>query len=133
MHAGGTVRGELGGVFAETVFVAGGNAAAICGGQVGGVSERQICVAYPKNNVGLVVAVTGAGVEAIRGARQAREQAADQVIASGWEIELLERVYVLAAHARSKNLHCSGTTRCTTRRWTAGPQKSWQLLTHSLG
>jgi hypothetical protein len=47
----------------------------------------------------------GREVEAIRQElRQAREHAADLSVASGWEIELLERVYVLAAQRQIEEL-----------------------------
>ena len=52
--------------------------------------------------------------------RQAREQAADLAVAGGWEIELLERVYVLVAQRQIEELALFRTTRCTTRRWMAG-------------
>ena len=97
------------GVFAETVFVAGGRTLPpnICGGQAGRRERTATtCVAYmPKTAWDRSLPLMGREVEAIRKElRQAREQAADQSIASGWEIELLERVYVLAAHRQIEEL-----------------------------
>ena len=97
------------GVFAETVFVAGGRTLPpnICGGQAGRRERTATtCVAYiPKTAWDRSLPLLGREVEAIRKElRQAREQAADQAIASGWEIELLERVYVLAAQRQVEEL-----------------------------
>ena len=97
------------GVFAETVFVAGGRTLPpnICGGQAGRRERTAIiCVAYiPKTVWDRSLPLVGREVEAIREElRQAREQASDQAIASGREIELLERVYVLAAQRQIEEL-----------------------------
>ena len=97
------------GVFAETVFVAGGRTLPpnICGGQAGRRERTAtICVAYiPKTAWDRSLPLMGREVAAIREElRQAREHAVNQAIASGWEIELLERVYVLAAQRQIEEL-----------------------------
>ncbi len=97
------------GVFAETVFVAGGRTLPpnICGGQAGRRERTATtCVAYiPKTTWDRSLPLMGREVEAIHEElRQAREQAAEQAIASGWEIELLERVYVLTAQRQIEEL-----------------------------
>ena len=89
------------GVFAETVFVAGGPTLPpnICGGQAGRRERTATtCVAYvPKTTWDRSLPLWGREAEAIRGElHQARKQAADLPIARGREIELLERFYVLA-------------------------------------
>lgn len=95
--------------FAETVFVAGGRTLPpnICGGQAGRRERTATtCVAYvPKTTWDRSLPLWGQEVEAIRAELdQAREQAADLAIASGREIELLERVYVLAAQRQIEEL-----------------------------
>jgi len=97
------------GAFAETVFVAGGRTLPpnICGGQAGRRERTATtCVAYvPKTTWDRSLPLWGREVEAIRAElRHAREQAADQAIASGREIDLLERVYVLAAQRQIEEL-----------------------------
>ncbi|WP_322771749.1 hypothetical protein [Synechococcus sp. CBW1107] len=97
------------GTFAQTVFVAGGRTLPpnICGGQAGRRERTAtICVAYvPKTAWDRSLPLWGREVEAIRQElRQAREQAADLAVADGWEIELLERVYVLAAQRQIEEL-----------------------------
>jgi hypothetical protein len=90
------------GAFAETVFVAGGRTLPpnICGGQAGRRERTATtCVAYvPVKAWDQSLPLWGREVEAIREElAKAREYAADLAIASGREIEALERVYVLAA------------------------------------
>jgi hypothetical protein len=97
------------GAFAATVFVAGGRTLPpnICGGQAGRRERTATtCVAYvPKTTWDRSLPLWGQEVKAIRAElSQAREQAADLAIASGWEIELLERVYVLAAQRQIEEL-----------------------------
>lgn len=97
------------GAFAETVFVAGGRTLPpnICGGQAGRRERTATtCVAYvPKTAWDRSLPLLGQEVEAIRQElRQAREKAADLGVADGWEIELLERVYVLAAKRQIEEL-----------------------------
>ena len=97
------------GAFAETVFVAGGRTLPpnICGGQAGRRERTATtCVAYvPKTAWDRSLPLLGREVEAIRQElRQAREQAADLAVADGWEVELLERVYVLAAQRQIEEL-----------------------------
>lgn len=97
------------GGFAETVFVAGGRTLPpnICGGQAGRRERTATtCVSYvPKTAWDRSLPLLGREVEAIRQElRQAREHAADLSVASGWEIELLERVYVLAAQRQIEEL-----------------------------
>jgi hypothetical protein len=97
------------GAFAQTVFVAGGPTLPpnICGGQAGRRERTATtCVAYvPKTAWSRSLPLWGREAKAMREElRQAREQAADQAIASGREIELLERVYVLAAQRQIEEL-----------------------------
>jgi hypothetical protein len=97
------------GVFAEAVFVAGGRTLPpnICGGQAGRRERTATtCVAYvPKTTWDRSLPLWGREAEAIRGElHQARKQAADLPIARGREIELLERVYVLAAQRQIEEL-----------------------------
>jgi hypothetical protein len=97
------------GAFSETVFVAGGRTLPpnICGGQAGRRERTATtCVAYvPKTAWDRSLPLWGREAKAMREElRQAREQAADQGIASGREIELLERVYVLAAQRQIEEL-----------------------------
>lgn len=97
------------GVFAETVFVAGGRTLPpnICGGQAGRRERTATtCVAYVPNTTwdkSLPLwerEETGIRAEL----QQAREQAGNLAIARGREIELLERVYVLAARRQIEEL-----------------------------
>ena len=97
------------GVFAETVFVAGGRTLPpnICGGQAGRRERTATtCMAYvPKTTWDRSLPLWGREAEAIRGELlQARKQAADLPIAGGREIEILERVYVLAAQRQIEEL-----------------------------
>jgi hypothetical protein len=97
------------GAFAGTVFVAGGRTLPpnICGGQAGRRERTATtCVAYvPKTAWDQSLPLWGREVEAIRAElAQAREQAADLPVAGGREIELLERVYVLAAQRQIEEL-----------------------------
>ncbi len=97
------------GAFAETVFVAGGRTLPpnICGGQAGRRERTATtCVAYvPKTTWDRSLPLWGREVEAIRAElAQARAQAADLPVAGGREIELLERVYVLAAQRQIEEL-----------------------------
>ena len=97
------------GAFAETVFVAGGRTLPpnICGGQAGRRERTATtCVAYvPKTTWDRSLPLWGREVEAIRAElRYAREQAADLAVAGGREIDLLERVYVLAAQRQIEEL-----------------------------
>ena len=97
------------GAFAETVFVAGGRTLPpnICGGQAGRRERTATtCVAYvPKTTLDQSLPLWGREVEALRAElRQAREQAADLAVAGGREIDLLERVYVLAAQRQIEEL-----------------------------
>ncbi len=97
------------GAFAETVFVVGGRTLPpnICGGQAGRRERTATtCVAYvPKTAWDRSLPLWGREVEAIRQElHQAREQAADLAVAGGREIELLERVYVLAAQRQIEEL-----------------------------
>jgi hypothetical protein len=97
------------GAFAQTVFVAGGRTLPpnICGGQAGRRERKATtCVAYvPKTTWDRSLPLWGREAKEIRAElTQAREQAADLAIASGREIELLERVYVLAAQRQIEEL-----------------------------
>lgn len=97
------------GAFAETVFVAGGRTLPpnICGGQAGRRERTATtCVAYvPKTAWDQSLPLWGREVEAIRAElARAREQAADLPVAGGREIQLLERVYVLAAQRQIEEL-----------------------------
>jgi hypothetical protein len=97
------------GVFAETVFVAGGKTLPpnICGGQAGRRERTATtCVAYiPKTTWDQSLPLLGREADAIRAElQQAREQAADLPIARGWEIDLLEGVYVLLARRQIEEL-----------------------------
>lgn len=97
------------GAFAETVFVAGGRTLPpnICGGQAGRRERTATtCVAYvPKTTWDRSLPLWGREVEAIRAElRHAREQVADLAVAGGREIDLLERVYVLAAQRQIEEL-----------------------------
>lgn len=97
------------GVFAETVFVAGGRTLPpnICGGQAGRRERTATtCVAYvPNTTWDRSLPLWGLEADAIRGElHQARKLAADLPIARGHEIELLERVYVLAAQRQIEEL-----------------------------
>ena len=97
------------GVFAETVFVAGGRTLPpnICGGQAGRRERTATtCVAFiPKSTWDRSLPLWGGEEDGIHAElRQAREQAGDLAIARGREIELLERVYVLAARRQIEEL-----------------------------
>ena len=97
------------GAFAQKVFVAGGRTLPpdICGGQAGRRERTATtCVAYVPNTAwDQSLSLWGREAKAMREElRQAREQAADQAIASGREIEVLERVYVLAAQRQIEEL-----------------------------
>jgi hypothetical protein len=97
------------GLFAETVFVAGGKTLPpnICGGQAGRRERTATtCVAYiPKTTWDQSLPLLGREAEAIRAElQQARVQAADLPIARGWEIDLLEGVYVLLARRQIEEL-----------------------------
>ena len=97
------------GAFAKTVFVAGGRTLPpnICGGQAGRRERTATtCVTYlPKTTWDRSLPLRGREIGAIREElRQAREQASDLAVADGWEIELLERVYVLAAQRQIEEL-----------------------------
>lgn len=97
------------GVFAETVFVAGGRTLPpnICGGQAGRRERTATtCVTYvPKTTWDRSLPLWEREEEGMRAElRQAREQAVDLAIAGGWEIELLEQVYVLAARRQIEEL-----------------------------
>lgn len=97
------------GAFAETVFVAGGRTLPpnICGGQAGRRERTATtCVAYvPKTTWDRSLPLWGQEAGTIHAElSQAREQAADLAIAHGREIELLERVYVLAAQRQIEEL-----------------------------
>ncbi|MFM7677002.1 MAG: DEAD/DEAH box helicase family protein [Synechococcus sp.] len=96
-------------VFAETVFVAGGRTLPpnICGGQAGRRERTATtCVAYvPKTVWDNSLPVLGTEVDAIHDElRLARQQCGDVAIASGREIDLLERVYVLAVQRQIEEL-----------------------------
>lgn len=97
------------GVFAETVFVAGGRTLPpnICGGQAGRRERTATtCVAFiPKSTWDRSLPLWKREEDGIRAELQrAREQAGDLAIARGREIELLERVYVLAARRQIEEL-----------------------------
>jgi hypothetical protein len=96
-------------VFAETVFVAGGRTLRpnICGGQAGRRERTATtCVVYvPKTAWDRSLPLWMREEDGIRAElQQAREKAGDLAIARGWEIELLERVYVLAARRQIEEL-----------------------------
>jgi hypothetical protein len=91
------------------VFVAGGRTLPpnICGGQAGRRERTATtCFAYiPKTAWDRSLPLLGREVEEIRAElHQAREQAADLGIARGREVEILERVYVLAAQRQIEEL-----------------------------
>ncbi|MCT0228916.1 hypothetical protein KQ300_12050 [Synechococcus sp. CS-1331] len=95
--------------FAETVFVAGGRTLPpnICGGQAGRRERTATtCVAYvPKTEWDRSLPLYDQEEDKIRAElRKAREQAGDLAIAHGWEIVLLERVFVLAARRQIEEL-----------------------------
>jgi hypothetical protein len=97
------------GVFAETVFVAGGRTLPpnICGGQAGRRERTATtCVAYiPKTTWDRSLPLWEREEDGIRAELQkAREQAGGLAIARGREIELLEKVYVLAARRQIEEL-----------------------------
>jgi len=97
------------GLFAETVFVAGGRTLPpnICGGQAGRRERTATtCVAYiPKTAWDRSLPLWEREEAQIRAElHQAREKVADLPIARGREIELLERVYVLAAQRQIEEL-----------------------------
>ena len=97
------------GAFAETVFIAGGRTLPpnICGGQAGRRERTATtCVAYiPKTAWDRSLPLWEQEETQIRAElQQAREKAADLPIASGQEIKLLEKVYVLAAQRQIEEL-----------------------------
>lgn len=97
------------GVFAETVFVAGARTLPpnICGGQAGRRERTATtCVAYvPKTVWDRSLPLWEREEDGIRAELQQARQHADELgIASGREIEILERVYVLAARRQIEEL-----------------------------
>lgn len=97
------------GVFDTTVYVAGGRTLPpnICGGQAGRRERTATtCVAYvPKTTWDRSLPVWGREEDTIRDElTQARVQAADLPISCGREIELLERIYVMAARRQIEEL-----------------------------
>lgn len=97
------------GVFAETVFVAGGRTLPpnICGGQAGRRERTATtCVAYiPKTAWDRSLPLLGREDDEIRAElAQVRQQAEGLKIARGWEIEILEQIYVLAAKRQIQEL-----------------------------
>lgn len=96
-------------VFSETVFVAGGRTLPpnICGGQAGRRERTATtCVAYfPKTVWDRSLPVLGREEDEIRAELdQVRHQAEGLNIARGWEIEILEQIYVLAAKRQIQEL-----------------------------
>jgi hypothetical protein len=97
------------GAFAETVFVAGGSTLPpnICGGQAGRRERTATtCVTYiPKTTWDDSLPILGREEEEIRAElEQAREQALDLALARGPEVEIIIRVYMLAAKRQMDEL-----------------------------